>query len=156
MTDPLLIRPAREHDCEFVAGFAPSLLESGSPAGHDPDALAPRFREALAQAVRAQGPGSAVLIAERADGARVGFISLRVGTDAAGASRGHVADLAVTADARRSGVGTALLKAGEAWARDRGLPFLSLNVWSTNEPARAFYGRLGYAAESLCLVKRVN
>lgn len=54
------------------------------------------------------------------------------------------------------GVGTGLMKAGEAWARDRGLPALSLDVWSTNERAPAFYRRLGYRAESLCLIKSVN
>jgi ribosomal protein S18 acetylase RimI-like enzyme len=97
-----------------------------------------------------------VLVAEAADGTRLGFISLRVGTDVGGTARGHVADLAVMLDARRIGVGTALMKAGEEWARDRGLPELSLDVWSTNERALAFYRRLGYSAESLCLVKRVN
>lgn len=97
-----------------------------------------------------------MLVAEGADGAPLGFISLRVAKDVVGAARGHVADVAVTADARRMGVGTALMNAGEAWARDRGLPALSLNVWSTNERALAFYRRLGYSTESLCLVKRVK
>jgi ribosomal protein S18 acetylase RimI-like enzyme len=96
------------------------------------------------------------LVAEAADGTRLGFISLRVSTDVAGTARGHVADLGVTVDARRIGVGTALMKAGEEWAHDRGLRELSLDVWSTNEPALAFYRRLGYTAESLCMVKRVN
>jgi ribosomal protein S18 acetylase RimI-like enzyme len=82
------------------------------------------------------------LVAERPDGTRLGFISLREGEDVVGAARGHVADLAVTAEARRLGVGTALMKAGEAWARERGLPALSLDVWSTNERALAFYRRL--------------
>jgi ribosomal protein S18 acetylase RimI-like enzyme len=79
-----------------------------------------------------------------------------VGTDVAGVARGHVADLAVIADARRMGVGTALMEAGEAWARDRGLPALSLDVWSTNRRALAFYRRLGYSAESSCLSKRLS
>jgi ribosomal protein S18 acetylase RimI-like enzyme len=96
------------------------------------------------------------LVAEGADGTRLGFISLRVGKDVVGSARGHVADVAVSADARRMGVGSALMNAGEAWARDRGLPTLSLDVWSTNDRALAFYRRLGYCAESLCLVKRLN
>lgn len=151
-----LIRPARERDCEFITGLVPSLLEFGSPAWDDASAFAPGFREVLAGAVRAQGPQSTVLVAEGADGTPLGFISLRAGKDVVGAARGHVADLAVIADARRMGVGTALMTASEAWARERGLPALSLDVWSTNKPALAFYRRLGYSAESLCLVKRVN
>ena len=51
-----------------------------------------------------------------------------------------------------SGVGTALMRAGEAWARDRGLSTLSLDVWATNERALTFYRILGYDAESLCLI----
>jgi len=156
MTDRLVIRPADERDSEFVTGLVPSLLEFGSPAWGDADALAPGFREVLADAVRTQGPRSTVLVAARQDGTRLGFISLRLGEDAVGAARAHVADLAVIAEARRLGVGTALMRAAEAWARDRGLPALSLDVWSTNERALAFYQRLGYGAESLCLVKRLG
>lgn len=48
------------------------------------------------------------------------------------------------------------MQAGEAWARERGLPSLSLDVWATNERALAFYRRLGYCAESLCLIKALD
>ena len=156
MTDRLLIRPADERDCEFIAGLVPSLLEFGSPTWDETGSFAPGFRDVLVDTVRSQGPQSTVLVAEGVDGTRLGFISLSVGKDVIGADRGHVADLAVTADARRMGVGSALMNAGEAWARDRGLPTLSLDVWSTNDRALAFYRRLGYCAESLCLVKRLN
>ena len=156
MTDRLFIRPAEEHDCEFIAGLVPGLLEFGSPIWDDAGAFASGFRDVLVDAVRARGPQSIVLVAEGVDGTRLGFISLREGQDVVGAARGHVADLAVVADARRMGVGTALMKAGEAWAHERDLPALSLDVWSTNEHALAFYRRLGYCTESMCLVKRLN
>lgn len=156
MTDQFLIRAAHEGDSEFIAGLVPSLLEFGSPAWDDAAALTPGFREVLVSAVRAQDTRSTVLVAEGADGAPLGFISLKLGEDIVGVARGHVADLAVTADARRIGVGTALMRAGEGWARDRGLPALSLDVWSTNERALRFYRRLGYGAESLCLIKRLD
>jgi ribosomal protein S18 acetylase RimI-like enzyme len=156
MTDQLVIRPAREGDCDFIAGLVPSLLEFGSPAWDDAAAFAPGFRDVLVSAVRAQGARSTVLIAQGADGTPLGFISLKVGEDVVGVARGHVADLAVTKGARRIGVGTALMRAGEAWARERGLPAISLDVWSTNERALAFYRCLGYSAESLCLIKRLD
>jgi ribosomal protein S18 acetylase RimI-like enzyme len=54
------------------------------------------------------------------------------------------------------GVGTALLRAGEAWAGGRGYEVISLDVWSTNDAASRFYHRLGYAAESLTLFKRLD
>ena len=131
MTDQFLIRPAHEGDCEFIAGLVPSLLEFASPAWDDTAPLTPGFRDVLVSAVRAQDPQSTVLVAEGANGAPLGFISLKVGEDVVGVARGHVADLAVAVDVRRIGVGTALMRAGEAWARDRGLPALSLDVWST-------------------------
>jgi ribosomal protein S18 acetylase RimI-like enzyme len=53
------------------------------------------------------------------------------------------------------GVGSALMKAGEAWARDRGFDLLSLDVWSTNDAALAFYRDLGYRIDSLSLIKRL-
>lgn len=110
----------------------------------------------LDQAVRNQGQRSAVLIAEAEDGTPLGVISLKVGADVAGIEQGHVADVAVAPGARRRGVGRALMRAGEAWARERGFGVLTLDVWPTNEPALAFYRRLGYVAESLCLIKALD
>jgi ribosomal protein S18 acetylase RimI-like enzyme len=156
MSDEIVIRPAREEDREFVAQFASSLLEFGSPGWKDSGALAPGFQRVLTDAVNNQGPRAAVLIAQHDDGERLGFVSVTVRHDVAGVERGHVADLAVIEGARRVGVGRTLMRAAEAWARDRGLPVLSLDVWSTNERALAFYHRLGYLPESLCLIKEVD
>ena len=153
MAGRFAIRPAQAGDSDFVAGLVPSLLRYGSPAWDNADALSPGFREVLVDAVRAQDPRAAVLIAEGADGRPLGFISLKVSTDVTGSERGHVADLAVREAARRMGVGQALMQAGEAWARERRFPVLSLDVWSTNQPALAFYRTLGYRPESLCLIK---
>lgn len=156
MTDRIVIRPARAGDSEFVAGLVPSLLQLASPAWADTEAMAPGFREVLTEAVRTDNERAAVLIAQRPDGTPLGFISLKISADAAGNERGHVADLAVAENARRIGVGRALMQAGEAWAREQGLPFLSLDVWSTNERALAFYRSLGYRTESLCLIKALD
>lgn len=156
MIDRIAIRAACESDADFVAGLVSSLLEFGSPAWNDAEALAAGFAEVLASAVRAQDPRSTVLIAETTNGTRLGFISLRVREDVTGVERGHVADLGVIEEGRRMGVGSALMRAGEAWARERGLPVLSLDLWATNERARAFYETLGYSAESLCLFKRLD
>lgn len=150
------IRAAREEDVDFVTGLVWSLLEFGSPLWTDREALAPGFREALSQAVLSQGPRSSVLVAEANDGALLGFVSVKIGQDPTGAHRAHVADLAVCADARRMGVGRALMRAAEHWARERELPALSLDVWSTNERAMAFYRSLGYRPEAFTLVKPVD
>jgi GNAT superfamily N-acetyltransferase len=156
MPERILIRQARSEDRDFAAGMVPSLLASSPPAWPDTDALAPGFRELLAQAISHQSRRSTVLIAEAANQTPLGFISLKVREDPAGIERAHVADLAVTGSARRAGVGTALMKAAESWARDLGMGTLSLDVWATNENAMAFYRHLGYSTESVCLQRRLQ
>ena len=156
MTDEIVIRPAREEDREFVAQFVSALLEFGSPAWKDSGALAPGFTRVLADAVSNQDARAAVLIARGGDGARLGFVSVVVREAIGGVERAHVADLAVIEGARRVGVGRALMRAAEAWARERGLAVLSLDVWSTNDRALSFYRRLGYRPESLCLIKELD
>jgi ribosomal protein S18 acetylase RimI-like enzyme len=143
-------------DRDFVMGLAASLLEFGSPTWKDAQALAAKFREVLGDAVTRGDSRAAVLIAQGAGDTPLGFVSLVVREDVAGVERGHVADLAVREEARKMGVGRVLMQAAEAWSRQRGLPALSLDVWSTNQRALAFYRRLGYGAESLCLVKALD
>lgn len=156
MPDRIFIRQACSEDRDFVTGMVSGLLESTSPAWQDAERLAPAFPEVLAQAISHQSRRSTVLIAETVDERPLGFISLKVHEDAAGVERPHVADLAVTDSARRRGVGTELMKAAESWARNLGMGLLSLDVWSTNENALAFYRRLDYHAESVRLIKRLD
>ncbi len=136
-----------------MVSLVPSLLEFGSPVWRDADALAPGFADSLAQALVSQDARASVLIAQSPDGAPLGFISLKVVASIGGGERGKVADLAVSGPARRLGAGTALMEAAEAWARERGLALLELDVWATNEKAQAFYRTLGFVDDSLTLVK---
>ena len=64
---------------------------------------------------------------------------------------GHVADVGVMVarQARRQGVGTALLQAAEEWAASVGIDKVELHVWPRNTAAIALYRRLGYADEGL-------
>lgn len=91
-------------------------------------------------------PHAAVYVAERDDGALVGRLS--VARDAHPAS-GHVADLGlmVAKDARRQGVGWALLEAAVGWARGAGIRKLELHVFPWNEAAISLYERFGFERE---------
>jgi ribosomal protein S18 acetylase RimI-like enzyme len=60
-----------------------------------------------------------------------------------------VMGLAVAPEARRRGVGSALLSAAEQHARARGARKLFLRVLSTNESALRLYGRLGFEREGV-------
>jgi ribosomal protein S18 acetylase RimI-like enzyme len=53
-------------------------------------------------------------------------------------------NIAVSSRARRQGVGTALTRAAEHWARARGARWLELGVYEFNEGASSFYRALGY------------
>lgn len=91
-------------------------------------------------------PHAAVFVAERKDGTLVGRLS--VGRDPHPASA-HVADvgLMVALDARRQGVGTALLRAADDWARQAGIRKLELHVFPWNEAAIALYEAFGFERE---------
>ncbi|HEY3551784.1 MAG TPA: GNAT family protein [Gaiellaceae bacterium] len=91
-------------------------------------------------------PHAAVYVAEREDGTLVGRLS--VGRDPHPAST-HVADvgLMVALDARRQGVGTALLEAAVGWAREAGVRKLELHVFPWNEAAIALYDAFGFERE---------
>jgi RimJ/RimL family protein N-acetyltransferase len=66
-----------------------------------------------------------------------------------GISGTEVAELGmyVAADCRRMGVGSALLEAAFAWARQKEAHKISLQVWPHNEAARRLYRKFGFVEE---------
>jgi len=91
-------------------------------------------------------PHAAVFVAERTDGTIIGRLSLARDSHPASA---HVADLGlmVAKDARRQGVGKALLESAVDWARGSGVRKLELHVFPWNEPAVQLYERFGFERE---------
>lgn len=150
------VRPAQHDDRPFIGGLVESLLEFGSPMWRRPGELADGYRAALLTALDDEGPEAATLIAEDRDGRPLGFISLRIADAIGSGPRCHIADLAVSREARRRGVGTTLVRAAEVWCAEHGLDGIDLDVWATNERALAFYRSLGYVSESQRLVKTVG
>jgi ribosomal protein S18 acetylase RimI-like enzyme len=70
--------------------------------------------------------------------------------------RAHVEALVVDEQHRRAGIGTALMNAAAAWARERGAEEVVLTVWAGNLAAEAFYDRLGYGVVSRALSKPIR
>ena len=56
----------------------------------------------------------------------------------------YLNNLYVIEEARRIGCGTQLMLAAFDWGRERGMSRIRLHVWSENNAARKFYGRLGF------------
>jgi RimJ/RimL family protein N-acetyltransferase len=91
-------------------------------------------------------PHAAVFVAEREDGALVGRLSVSRDTHPASS---HVADLGlmVASDARRQGVGRALLWSAVEWARGAGVRKLELHVFPWNDAAISLYEAFGFERE---------
>lgn len=60
---------------------------------------------------------------------------------------GSVSNVAVAPDCRRQGVGSALIEALLARARELGLSFVNLEVRESNAPAIALYERFGFVPD---------
>jgi GNAT superfamily N-acetyltransferase len=65
----------------------------------------------------------------------------------------HVFLLYVDPAHRRRGIGTALMHQAETWARQRGDRQIGLQVFTTNQSALALYTQLGFAPQSVWMVK---
>jgi len=150
----LRVRPARPEDLPTVLALAGRLAEFSIPPWRTGAQVIEAERRALMRAFEATAPDAPVFVAEDARGALLGFVYLETVVDYfTGRSHAHVSILAVAAAAEGQGVGRALLDTADRWARERGYPFVSLNVFAQNDRARAVYERLGYGAETIRYVK---
>lgn len=100
--------------------------------------------EALTEHLGAEHPVIEALLAEDAGGAPVGFALTYTTYSTFQCLPGvYIEDLFVVPEARGAGVGGALLAAVAARAVDRGYGRMEWTVLDWNEPAIAFYRRLG-------------
>jgi ribosomal protein S18 acetylase RimI-like enzyme len=139
---PVLVRVARASD---EAQLARLDRISWSPQSGFPSVM----RQAGTVFFLTESPPQAFLVAE-IDGVMVGYV--RLGSPLPLPENAHVVGvlgLAVAPEARRRGVGTALLTAAEQRARGRGARKLSLRTFSTNPEAIRLYTRFGFEREGL-------
>ena len=147
MSSGFTIRPADPADAEALTRLAESV--SAEPEGwlisSNGEWRSVGDERRYLKALR-RYPHAAVFVAERADGAVVGRLSVARDQHPASA---HVADLGlmVAKSARRQGVGWALMEAAVDWARTHGVRKLELHVFPWNEPAIKLYERFGFERE---------
>jgi len=150
------IRPATPADAEAMVE-----LEHASAIHHaaiDPTRWRVPTREAVAGSRRRRAvvqPSGEALVAV-VDGRVVGMIEvwLRLPPDPDSARTPTVrADLGISVapDWRGRGVGTALMRAGEAWGRRHGASRMVLDLAVQNDAARRLYERLGYEVHGLLM-----
>lgn len=65
----------------------------------------------------------------------------------------HILLLYVDSKYRRRGIGSALVRHAEQWARDRGDDQIGLQVFQHNQPALSLYQQLDYRSQAFWMVK---
>jgi GNAT superfamily N-acetyltransferase len=147
------IRAARPDDLSFVLAAAERLPSFGPPAWRNAGEIVEGEARTLRAFFESPPPGAALLVAETPEGP-LGIVYLETLRDYyTGEEHGHIGILSVIAEGEGKGVGGALMRAAEQWARRNGYRKLTLNVFDGNRHARLVYEHLGYAPETLRYLK---
>jgi GNAT superfamily N-acetyltransferase len=73
-----------------------------------------------------------------------------------GERQAHILLLYVNPEHRRKGIGAALVRYAETWAKMRGDRQIGLQVFETNLPAMSLYQALGYDTQSRWMAKSID
>ena len=95
---------------------------------------------------------NAVFLARRADGRLCGFVEVSLRDYAEGCATspvGFIEGWYVDADLRRAGVGRALVRAAEAWARSRGCAEMGSDTEAENVTSQRAHAALGYSSQRM-------
>lgn len=140
---------------EFHAKYLPAYLHSlGAPSDQEREISLSKIREVI------KGTSSAILVAE-ISGKPIGMAEIFLKQPDPGSYGAvpviyaHLQSLAVTEGFRQQGVGSQLLQAAGAWARDRGAVEMRLEVWEFSEGPLIFYENLGYHTIRRTLAKKI-
>ena len=151
---PCHIRPATLLDREAVFALIPALRAFGEVPLRSADALDAGERRTLAQYFVAPSEGTRLWVAEGLDGVLLGAAYAQSLWDYfTEETHGHLGILVVAQHAARRGVGRALIREVETWARARGFRFLTLNVFARNLYARRFYEHSGFIEDTVKYLK---
>ncbi len=146
------VRVYEPGDASFVLGLAPRLTV-GIPPWRDPARMLSTVQDWLRSSIARRGERAELFVAVTETGELLGFASVSEETHFTGTPQAYLGELAVVEEVEGSGVGTALVRACEGWARRHGVRILALATGAGNERARAFYHRLGFLEEDVKLVK---
>ena len=139
------IRQAQAGDCEVLARMRAELWPESSAAEHTQELQ-------MILAGQAGAAGVLVFVWESEDGTLAGFVETRLRSHADGCDEsqavGYVEGWFVAQEKRRQGIGAALLKAAEDWARAQGCKEMASDAETHNEVSQRAHEALGFAAVS--------
>jgi GNAT superfamily N-acetyltransferase len=119
---------------------APRLAELSTQLGYPSTAA-----QVEARLARLPADGSHIVyVAEQEGGSVVGWVHVHANPTVETDARAEVAGLVVDLRCRNAGIGRRLMEAAENWAREKGLPAVTLRSNIIREGARRFYESLGY------------
>lgn len=151
------VRAATAADREFMVAIVPRLRAFGAPPLRPAEALDTEEAATLERALDDRAPDAILLIAELEDVGPAGVAYAVTATDYFTHERhGHLSIIIVSAEGEGRGVGRALLAAVDEWSAAQGHRFITLNVFSGNDRARAFYERAGYTEDVVRYVKELR
>ena len=133
MTEAIRIRPAAEADLPELVELLRQLFELEQD--FEPDAS----KQQAGLSLMLESPFAELLVAE-CGGRVAGFcgVQLQIST-AMGSYAAQIEDLVLHPEFRRRGIGSRLLDAAGAWAKQRGARRLQLNCDDQDLPAMRFY-----------------
>lgn len=149
------MRRARTEDFDVLAPLFADLADFDVPEKRNPADLWQNDLELARRCAAGEAPQAfCEVLVEEAVGAIHGVILVSMRAEhLSGSPSAHLEAIAVHADARRRGLGAALLAQAEQGAKARGAESITLNVFGRNERARALYQANGYDEELIRCMK---
>ena len=146
------VRSYTSTDRTFILSLA-SRLAIGKQPWRDLNLWLKTVEEWLTESMEQHNQKTMVLIAEDEQGERLGFATVSHSTHFTGQRQAYIGELVTSEAAEGQGVGTALVKACEQWAREQGYAIITLTTGAGNTRALKFYDHLGFRNEDITLTK---
>ncbi|HEY8180371.1 MAG TPA: GNAT family N-acetyltransferase [Candidatus Limnocylindria bacterium] len=140
------LRPARATDARGLARLFDDVRQEGRWLVTPPSAVSQPSEAFFIGEMLRTGDGLA-LVAE-AGGDPIGTVQVSLERSAVSSHIGTLS-IVVAHDWREVGIGSALVRAAQAWAREQGLLKVALAVFPDNERAIAVYEHAGFVREGL-------
>lgn len=152
-----VLRPADQTDGPSLLRLTARLAAFPVPGHRQAIEIELADHAILRRAIEQPAEDALLLVADDPTDGILGYIFVTTRTDYFTAKpHAHIEILTVAAGQEGKGVGRALMDAAEAWSASRGYSQVTLNVFATNERARAVYARLGYEPELVRYRKAIN
>jgi ribosomal protein S18 acetylase RimI-like enzyme len=161
MADKFRIDLARESDWGWIAQGQTEIVwvRLGPECQQEVSRQAVEESVALQLERMREDPGfpSKALVARTDDGSLAGFVLVaKTHNDATGQLEASLLSQYVAEPYRGQALGHRLMAAAEDWARQQGLPRISLSVGVHNTLGQKLYESLGYQVETLRMSKKLN